>query len=155
GDVYLTGFTFSADFPHTDGLPAGRLSSGGLSDSAGAFVAKITAAGDRIIYAGVIVGSFPGCGAGSSCFLSTRYTTGIAIALDAAGSAYVAGNTNTLNLPTTPGALVGAGIGAFVAKVNSAGSALVYLTYIGDANRAFGGPSQISGNVAQAIAVDA
>jgi uncharacterized protein (TIGR03437 family) len=56
---------------------------------------------------------------------------GNAIAVDAAGNAYLAGNTDTYDLPTTPGALLGLGVGAFVAKVNAAGTALVYLTYIG------------------------
>ena len=56
---------------------------------------------------------------------------GNAIAVDAAGNTYLAGNTDTADLPTTAGALLAQGTGAFVAKVNSAGTALVYLTYLG------------------------
>ncbi len=71
------------------------------------------------------------CGAGSSCFLSSRYAAGVAIAVDSAGNAYLAGNSDTSDIPTTIGALLTTGVGAFVAKVNAAGSALVYLTYLG------------------------
>ena len=46
------------------------------------------------------------CGAGSSCFTGGRYATGVAVAVDAAGEAYLAGNTNTDDLPTTPGAFL-------------------------------------------------
>src|SRR5262245_36543226 len=69
GDVYLTGFTFAMDFPHTDGLPTGQLSYGGIGDNSAAFISKITAAGDRIVFSGGIVGTALACGGGSSCFL--------------------------------------------------------------------------------------
>jgi hypothetical protein len=85
--------------------------------------------------------------------------TGFAIAVDAAGAAYVAGWTSSGNFPTTLGALdttfnggggpsvppCPAGCDAFVTKLNPAGSALIYSTYLGGsgADQAF------------AIAVDA
>jgi uncharacterized protein (TIGR03437 family) len=50
--------------------------------------------------------------------------------VDPAGNAYIAGNAG-VGLPTTAGALLTAGIGAFVAKINSAGTGLVYVTYLG------------------------
>jgi hypothetical protein len=65
-----------------------------------------------------------------------------------------AGNTNTNDLPTTPGAFLTKGPGAFVAKVNAAGSALAYLTYISPANFIYA-PSANPANIAAAIAVDA
>src|SRR6266513_1028843 len=60
------------------------------------------------------------------------------IAVDAAGNAYVAGETVSSNFPTTAGAfqttfgggVFGAG-DAFVTKLNPTGSALVYSTYLG------------------------
>src|SRR5205814_2650315 len=60
------------------------------------------------------------------------------IAVDAAGNAYVAGETVSSNFPTTAGAfqttfgggVFGAG-NAFVTKLNPTGSALVYSTYLG------------------------
>jgi hypothetical protein len=59
---------------------------------------------------------------------------GEGIAVDTAGNAYVTGNTNSTNFPTTAGAFqtaLGGGTDAFVTKVNSTGTGLVYSTYIG------------------------
>src|SRR4029079_1667502 len=62
--------------------------------------------------------------------------TALAVAADAAGNAYVAGNAHSAPFPITPGAyqpdgsspITGA---AFVAKLNSTGTALIYSTYLG------------------------
>jgi hypothetical protein len=54
--------------------------------------------------------------------------------LDSSGNAYLAGNTASSNFPTTSGALQTALVGsgdAFVTKLNPAGSALIYSTYLG------------------------
>ena len=59
---------------------------------------------------------------------------GSGIALDAGGSAYVTGITDSTNFPTTSGSLQPSGSGGFdgfVAKLNPMGSALVYSTYLG------------------------
>ena len=59
---------------------------------------------------------------------------GNAIAVDAAGNAYVAGLTFSTNFPTTPGAVretFGGIFDAFVTKLNPAGTALVYSTFLG------------------------
>lgn len=44
------------------------------------------------------------------------------------------GTTDSSDLPTTPGAFLQKGTGAFVGKVNAAGTALSYLTVIGAGN---------------------
>ncbi|HEV2245117.1 MAG TPA: SBBP repeat-containing protein, partial [Terriglobia bacterium] len=66
------------------------------------------------------------------------YNRGSAIAVDAAGNAYVTGYTYSNNFPTTPGAFqttFGGGNGdAFVSKLNPSGSALIYSTYLGGAH---------------------
>lgn len=62
------------------------------------------------------------------------YTSYDAIAVDANGSAYVAGATNGFNFPTLNAfqpAQSGSSNEAFVAKLNPSGSALVYATYLG------------------------
>ena len=52
-------------------------------------------------------------------------------AVDSAGDIYVTGQTDS-SLPTTPGALQTSGSGAFVAKLNPTGTALIYATYLGN-----------------------
>jgi uncharacterized protein (TIGR03437 family) len=154
GNVYLTGSTADPQYPITAGLPAGEVGPGPAS-STGAFLTKIAAAGDSIVYSTVIVGTGHTCSAGSSCFLSPMITSGVAVAVDAAGDAFMAGNTNTASLPTTPGAPVATGTGAFVGAVKADGSAMTYLTFVGNANLALGGPVVYAGNTATAIAADA
>ena len=56
------------------------------------------------------------------------------IAVDNLGNAYVTGHTNSANFPTTAGALqstIGGSADAFVVKLDSSGSTLVYSTYLG------------------------
>jgi Beta-propeller repeat len=55
---------------------------------------------------------------------------GFGIAVDNSGNAYVTGGTNSTDFPTM-NPLQPAGGGAFVAKINPSGSALVYSTYLG------------------------
>jgi uncharacterized protein (TIGR03437 family) len=157
GNAYVTGQTFASDYPHTAGLPAGRASASPGSSVSAAFFAKISPAGDKIVYAGGIVAGETACGGGSSCFTSTISNYGIAIALDPAGNAYIAGNAFGVGLPATAGALLAAGIGAFVAKVNANGAGLGYLTSLGSVNYA---PPPVAtnsdpGNIVWAIAADA
>src|SRR5882762_7564910 len=63
---------------------------------------------------------------------------GRGIAVDAEGSAYIVGVTDSIDFPTTPGALqpqvVSGGNHLFVTKLNPTGSALVYSTYLGGSN---------------------
>jgi hypothetical protein len=60
--------------------------------------------------------------------------SGYGIAVDAAGNAYVTGQTSSSDFPTTPGAfqaVFGGGFDAFVTKLNPTGSGVVYSTYLG------------------------
>ena len=133
GNAYVTGTTEAQDYPHTPGMPAGSVWGTGIFDFSGAFFAKIDPEGKQILYAGALTGPVPGCETsleGSSCLLMSAPTSGSAIAVDVAGNAYIAGNAG-MALPTTTGALLTVGIGAFVAKVNAGGTGLVYVTYLG------------------------
>jgi hypothetical protein len=67
-----------------------------------------------------------------------------AIAVDAAGNVYIAGGSTSYNILSTGGSRDSQG-NAFVAKLNSAGTTVLYMTY-------FGGTS---GEMAWALAVDA
>jgi len=73
---------------------------------------------------------------------ATNFNAATAIAVDSAGSAYIAGYTDSEALPTAnPAQNYNAGsVSVFVAKLNPSGSALEYCTYMGgsDDDRAYG-----------------
>jgi hypothetical protein len=128
GNAYVAGATGSTDFPTVNPLQAAN--GGGVND---AFVAKLNASGSALIYSTYLGGSLADTASG--------------IAIDAAGNAYVGGFTASTNFPTASPLQAASGGGpgdAFVAKLNAAGSALVYSTYLGGS-----GSDRVSG-----IAVD-
>jgi hypothetical protein len=120
GNAYITGLTQSTDFPVTAGAFDTTLS------STDGFVAKLDPTGSTLLY---------------STFLGGIATdSGTAIAVDAAGNAYVTGTTNSTNFPITPGvfdATGGDNVGdAFVTKLDPTGSTLVYSTFLGSGGSA-------------------
>jgi hypothetical protein len=115
GSAYLTGQTFSADFPTTAGA-LDTTHNGGFD----AFVAKLNASGSALLYSTFLGGSAADVGA--------------RIAVDAEGSAYLTGETSSAGFPTTAGALDTTHNGAtdaFVTKLNASGSDLLYSTFLG------------------------
>lgn len=94
-----------------------------------AVLAKLDPASSAQLWSQEFYGTQVACSGGSTCFLSGRINTVSGIALDAAGNIYVAGNTNTTDFPTTPGALLQNGYGPYVRKFTSAGS-LLWSTYL-------------------------
>src|SRR5438445_218920 len=119
GSAYVTGQTTSTDFPTVNPLQA--ASGGGVSD---AVVSKLDATGSALLYSTYLVGS--GRDGGSD------------IAVDAGGKAYVTGSTSSTNFPTANPLQAASGGGltdAFVSKLNAAGSALLYSTYLGGSSR--------------------
>ena len=118
GCAYVTGDTSSADYPTTPG--ALQTDSGGHPK---ALITKVNPTGSALLYS-----TFLG---GSVC------ENGFSIGVDSTGCAYVAGNSQSADFPTTPGAIqpsFGGGRGlsdAFVSKLNPSGSALLYSTYLG------------------------
>ncbi|HKG98028.1 MAG TPA: SBBP repeat-containing protein, partial [Pyrinomonadaceae bacterium] len=119
GSAYITGGTFSTNFPVTPG--AFQTSKVGIFDS-DAFVTKMNSTGTALIY--------------STYFGGANMDSGNDIAVDVAGNAYVTGLTDSGDLPTTPGAFRttpagGDEFNSFAMRLNAAGTALVYSTYLG------------------------
>ena len=140
GNAYVVGTTFSADFPTVNAFQAAK---GAQQD---AFIAKINPGGTAWVYATYLGGN--------------NVDEGNAIAVDAAGSAYITGYTASTNFPLqSPFRSSNANsVDAFVTKMNPAGSALVYSTYLGGAGTDFGAAIAVdsSGNayVTGAVASD-
>lgn len=81
GNAYVTGSTSSTDFPFTLGAFQNSFG-GGASD---AFVTKLNPLGSQLIYSTYLGGS--------------KSDTGLAIATDSVGNAYVTGSTSSSNFP--------------------------------------------------------
>ncbi|HEY2942712.1 MAG TPA: SBBP repeat-containing protein [Vicinamibacteria bacterium] len=135
GNAYVTGETISLDFPTTayayDRVPncnACTINPPGMN-APDVFVAKLNAAGTRLLYSTFLGGGLADVGRG--------------IAVDPAGRAHVTGETWSDDFPATAGAAQGtqtpgtlACIGgpcpdAFVATLSADGSALAFSTYLG------------------------
>jgi Tol biopolymer transport system component len=114
GTAYLVGTTYSNNL-HTAG--AFDTTYNGAGDG---FVAKITASG-QLVYA-TYLGGLSGDGAWD-------------VAVDSSGYTFVSGATTSTDFPMSPFAFDttynGGDYDAFMAKINPAGSAVVYSTYIG------------------------
>lgn len=120
GNAYITGDTFSADFPTTPGAfqPSGAC---------GPFVTKINAAGSAFAYSTRLTGSDGACEIGHG------------IAVDSADNAYVTGTTGSTDFPTREpfdallsGPFIDQGqADAFVSKLNPAGTGLIWSSYLG------------------------
>jgi uncharacterized protein (TIGR03437 family) len=122
GNAYIAGNDGSAsNLPTT----AGVLSPKGI----GAFVAKVNAGGAGLGYL-----TYIGSGrVGNSPYLASENRL-YAIAVDAAGNAYLAGQTFDPNFPATAGSLQPTnksvnGTSGFLAKLKPDGSAMVWATY--------------------------
>ena len=129
GNAYVTGDTTSADFP-TTGLQ--RTNHG----SRDAFAAKLSAAG-ALVYSTYLGGSYD--------------DRGTAIAVSPAGTATLTGSTYSTDFPVANAlqSAPGGGQDAFVTRINAAGDALLFSTFLGGNGGALGAPE-----AGQAIAVD-
>jgi len=129
GNAIVTGNTESGDFPVTAGAIQssfhGKIVFGPETFGDG-FVTKLNAAGSGLVYSTYLGGA--------------NRDVGLALALDGAGNAYVAGITESADFPTTPGVLhatyigsppimPGSGGNGFVTKIDPGGR-LVYSTFL-------------------------
>ena len=117
GNAYVAGSTASDDFPVAGALQPRRGTGAGTD----AFVAKISPTGSSLVWSTYLGGNGADAAAG--------------IGLDAAGNVYVAGSTASTDYPTAGAFQAAKGAGttsdAFVTKLNPAGNALVWSTYLG------------------------
>ena len=126
GSAYVTGKTYSADYPTTPGAFQ-TVAAGAPDNTDEAYVTKLSPDGSALVYSTYLGGA-------------TDAESGVAIAVDSAGNAFVAGGTLSSDFPTTPGAFQtterSRGDG-FLTKLNADGSALVYSTYLGGSDYDF------------------
>jgi len=118
GNAYLAGSTTSTDFPPKNPLP---------SETAGGFVSELNSSGNALVYSTYL-------GASARDFAA-------AVAVDAAGKAYVTGGTQSPTFKTTPGVVQpscgtdancnGGVYDAFVAVIQAGGGSLFYSTFLG------------------------
>jgi uncharacterized protein (TIGR03382 family) len=112
GNVYVTGYTESADFPTPGGLDTT------LGGSRDAFVTKVNTGGSL---------------AWSSFLGGSDSEVGRDVAVDGSGNVYVTGVTESADFPTPGGfdATRGGPQDAFVTKVNANGQSLAWSSYLG------------------------
>ena len=143
GNVFLVGTANSEDFPITTGSYQANNYAALTGHGSTVFVSEFGGSGTFVRYSTYLGGSGGDFGYG--------------IAVDKAGKAYITGATHSVDFPvtctavqpsnksSTPGATT-----AFVAKLNKAGDALLYSTYLGGKGNQ---STPAYGDVAQAIAV--
>jgi len=120
GNVYVTGFTWSSNFPIRNQYQTNR-------GSRDAFVTKIDTTRSGV--SGLIYSTYLGGGSPD---------TGTGIAVDSIGNAYVTGYTESTDFPTLNQFQIDqGGIDGFVTKIDttrSGVSSLIYSTYLGGSN---------------------
>jgi hypothetical protein len=120
GSAYVAGSTFSKSFPTVNAFqPAcGTTACVNLQCCSNASVSKIDSIGSSLVYSTYLGGN--------------QVDSASAIALDSLGNVYVTGRTSSTNFPTlNPLQPENHGGDAFVTKLNSAGTGLVFSTYLG------------------------
>jgi len=144
GNAYITGYTYSNNFPTTPGAFQKTNKAYAIGGSS-PFVTELNTTGTALVYSTLIGGSTQG---------GNPQDSGNGIALDAEGNAYIGGGTSSTDFPTTKGAYQvnhtanGFLANCFITKLNPTGTALVYSTYLG-------GSGDSSGDRVYALALDA
>lgn len=133
GNLYVTGFTNSTDFPVQSAFQSQNISAPANGAPYVAFVTKLDPTGSHLVYSTYLGGATAG------------QTKGYAIAIDSSGSAYVTGSTQQADFPVTAGAYQkicgwvnngqstcgGSASSAFLTKLSPSGGSLAYSTFFG------------------------
>ena len=155
GNSYVTGYTYSANFPTSSSAYEKTSTYTANTNLSAVFVSKLNAAGTALVYSTYLAGTTDHCNDGTNYNALTQGDFGDAIAIDASGDAYITGGTCSSDFPTTSGAFQTTAPGiphhatdVFITKLNPTGASLVYSTYLGGSGVVY------SGDFAFAIAVD-
>jgi hypothetical protein len=130
GDVFVTGETFSGNFP-TSVAPAPTPIQSSLQGFNSAFFTHFNGSNGTIAYSTYLGGSTSASG------VNTGSTVGKVIAIDGADNAYLVGDTNSTNFPMAGASVqstLNASTSVFIAKINphvSGLPGLLYSTYLG------------------------
>jgi hypothetical protein len=112
GEAFITGDTNSTNFPTVNPIRAT------LSGSVDAFLVKLSAAGNALLYGSYLGGSL------------AESVKGIAV--DGTGAMYIAGFTTSTDLPNLlPGQALSGETDGFVMKLSSTGQQVLFSTYVG------------------------
>jgi hypothetical protein len=115
GNAYVAGSTWSVDLPATVGAYDTAYNNNGDG-----YVVKLDSTGTSLVYATYVGGS--------------DWDDALSIAVDTSRNAYITGDSNSSDFPTTVGAYDTTYSGywdAFVTKIDTSGSSLAYSTYLG------------------------
>jgi hypothetical protein len=134
GNIYLTGETDSTTFPGVTGSSA-QPSNAGSYDI---YVTKLNSTATAITWSTFLGGS--------------DYDASAGVGVDSSGNVYVGGSTISTNFPVSSAiqSTYGGGtVDTVAAKINAAGTAVVWSTYLGgnDEEQAFGAVADASGNL--------
>ncbi len=130
GCAYVVGSTGSMDFPLVNAFDSelgywySEDDEEDIYDDE-VFITKFSSTGDTLVYSTYLGGS--------------KTDRGYDIAVDGSGCAYVTGETESDDFPTTTGAYdesYNGGYDTFVAKLSSSGDSLLYSTYLGGSDAA-------------------
>lgn len=143
-NAYITGTTDSGSFPTTTGAFDTTVNVNQFGNSLNGFVTKLNPTGTALVYSTYLGGN--------------NFNGASDIALDSANNAYIVGRTEAQDFPVTIGAYdtthndsSGSGkADGYVTKLNAAGSALIYSTFLGGS----GNLSPLGRDSATSIAVD-
>jgi hypothetical protein len=157
-NCYVTGYSFSPDFPVTTGTIQ-TTNKAAANQESNVFVSKLNPAGDALIYSTYLGGS--GFASANSQYIEYgEGDTGTGIAVDALGDAYITGAADSANFPVTSTGLQTTNryaqegkdgdAAAFLTEINPEGTVLLYSTYlagsVGTGEEGYGIATDMYGN---------